>query len=46
VFNLPIAICAALAGGRTGFQLAKFIETKNQNPAELGQDMPTPTETP
>ena len=26
-FNLPIAICAALAGGRTGLQLARFIET-------------------
>lgn len=27
--NLLVAICAALAGGRTGFQLAKFIETQN-----------------
>lgn len=29
-FHLPIAICAALAGGRTGLQLAKLTETRKK----------------
>ncbi|MCI0607448.1 MAG: hypothetical protein L0Z71_00100 [Anaerolineae bacterium] len=29
VLNLPIMVCAALAGGRTGLQLAKFIKAEN-----------------
>lgn len=29
------AICAALAGGRTGLQLAKSMEAQNQNPVEV-----------
>lgn len=43
-FHLPITMCAALAGGRTGLQLAKFIETQNQNPAESEQDILTTTQ--
>jgi hypothetical protein len=30
-FHLPIAICAALAGGRTGLQLAKLVETQKKD---------------
>lgn len=37
-FHLPIAICAALAGGRTGLQLAKFIETRKKDFAEPKSD--------
>lgn len=44
-FDLPIGICAALAGGRTGFQLAKFIEAQNQTSIESAQEISTLTET-
>lgn len=44
-FDLPIATCAALAGGRTGFQLAKFIEIQKQKTVESGQDLFVPTQT-
>jgi drug/metabolite transporter superfamily protein YnfA len=44
-FNLPIVICAALAGGRTGLQLAKFIEMHTQNLIESEQDNLAPTQT-